>query len=64
MTTTKTTKREKDTGRYAPSTERVCACGHGLGLHTAARTAGEQPCLAWELLGVECACDCFKAARK
>lgn len=56
-------KRERDTGRYAPSVERPCVCGHGLDVHTAARVAGEQPCLHDELGDAPCNCQCFKRAR-
>ena len=52
-----TTKREKDTGRYAPMLDVACVCGHRLGQHTADRVGGHQPCL-------ECACECFKRLKK
>ena len=61
------TKRERDTGRYAPSVERSCVCGHPLSVHTSARVAGEQPCLMGEVgleEGVACSCTCFKRAGK
>lgn len=64
MNTTQKTKREVNTGRYAPSVERPCRCGHTLGMHTAVRLAGEQPCLAGDLTGEPCDCECFKRARK
>lgn len=55
--TATTTARDKRTGQFAPSVERPCRCGHPLGAHTAARVAGEQPCL-------ECECESFKKGAK
>lgn len=43
--------RRKDSGRYAHALDRLCACGHTLGAHTAESTEDEQPC---------CICDCQK----
>ena len=52
--------------------DRLCTCGHKLGVHTAARAKNsdgvyEQPCMAADEppYDVEhCDCDCFKPARK
>jgi hypothetical protein len=58
----RTEARETDTGRYAPSEERNCRCGHSLGQHTAARSKGKQPCTV--MMGrVACPCEVFKAER-
>jgi hypothetical protein len=57
-------KREKDTGRYAPTVERPCECGHDLGVHSADRVKGYQPCFSGDLGGEDCDCECFKRVRK
>jgi len=41
----------------------MCVCGHGLSRHTAARVAGEQPCLAGEFGEGICDCESFRKAR-
>lgn len=53
--------RETNTGRYAVrGLDMLCTCGHTLGLHTAARSKGSQPCLA----ECDCDCGCFKKAKR
>lgn len=56
--------RDRATGRYVDTIDRMCRCGHPLSLHTAARVAGGQPCISGDLSGAECACASFKAQRK
>lgn len=68
--------RERGIGRYTfdGGLERLCGCGHPLGIHTAARAKGPdgrmyQDCLnsdpnAPGATGEPCDCRCFKPARK
>jgi hypothetical protein len=59
--------RTPEDGRYTYSKlDRVCTCGHTLGVHTAARSRGSQPCLAYDEGVAEepCDCDCFTPARR
>jgi len=62
--------RERD-GRYtySPRMERLCVCGHALGVHTSERvktTEGTmQPCICHEFSDEgHCDCECFKPERK
>jgi len=56
MLATRNTARDKANGRYAHSRfDKVCACGHTLGEHTADKRGNEQPCLA-----DGCECEVFK----
>jgi hypothetical protein len=57
MITKKT--RRRDSGRYAHAHDRLCTCGHMLGMHTADATENEQPCLI-----LDCPCEKFTPARK
>lgn len=53
------TNRDGRTGRYVDTRfGKPCRCGHTLGQHTAARVAGEQPCLA-----DNCECESFLRPR-
>lgn len=46
------------TGRYTwEDLNRLCVCGHRLGVHTAAKYKSEQPCL-------DCMCKSYKPTRK
>lgn len=58
------TKREKNTGKYTYTLDRVCACGHTLGNHTAIKTKGAQPCVIGDFEDVSCDCECFKPAKE
>jgi hypothetical protein len=52
--------RDRTTGRYTDARlDRVCACGHTLGSHTAERAGDDQPCVI-----VGCVCDGFRRARR
>lgn len=56
--TTKT-NRDRSSGKYVDTDlEKVCVCGHGLGEHTAARVAGEQPCMHGCDFHSDDSCDC------
>lgn len=62
-------ERERGTGRYKHTVERLCTCGHALAMHTAERVkhAGEslQPCIVADFYpSIECSCDCFRPAAK
>ncbi len=58
-------EREIGTGKYTftGGFERACTCGHTLGGHTAARAKGADGKMYQECLE-DCACLCFKPARK
>ena len=61
------TNRDRATGRYVDTMfDKPCTCGHTLGVHTADRRAGEQPCLVGQMGdgGVPCDCDAFTKAKK
>ncbi len=64
----------EDDGRFQAGFDRVCVCGHTLGVHTAARpheciahdfadSAGLRPCVAGTA-GIICRCEKFKPARR
>lgn len=44
-------KRDRKTGRYVHTLDELCVCGHELGRHAAASSAGERECFAE---GCEC----------
>lgn len=57
--------REGGTGRYTWTVDRLCNCGHPLGVHTAARVKGEQPCMNGDPHspgsdGQDCECTVFR----
>lgn len=58
--------RDKSTGQFVHDgkSERLCTCGHGLGVHSAAVVDGERPCFHGDLGGEPCACARFKLTRK
>lgn len=64
MTTTQ--NRDKANGQYAHDGDwsRLCKCGHELGVHTAARVGGKQPCMSGDFGGPSCDCQAFKRAPK
>lgn len=51
-----------NTGRYKHTGgwERLCTCGHDLGVHSAEKVDGKRPCFSADFTGVDCACECFK----
>lgn len=52
------TTRDKATGRYADTKfDKLCVCGHRLGVHTADKAGHVQPC-------GDCDCECFVKATK
>lgn len=63
MTRTGNEPRERGTGRYAYTLDRMCACGHTLGDHTAVRSRdggkSVQPCME---LTQTCECTVFRPA--
>ena len=50
-------KRDRKTGRYVHTLDEVCVCGHELGRHAAASSAGERECFAE-------GCECPRFAKK
>lgn len=66
-------EREHGSGQYTfeGGYERLCVCGHPLGVHTAARAkvdgVSQQPCMHEDLGGADaepCSCSLFKPTRK
>jgi len=55
--------RDRRTGRYTHSTEAMCTCGHGIGLHAAVSVGGERPCFAGDFGHEFCGCKKFKKVR-
>lgn len=57
--------RDKGTGCYAHGNwDKLCACGHPLGTHTAEVSHGERPCLNGDFGGnPPCSCMRFKPVR-
>lgn len=61
---TKQQERDRGNGQYKFTAEAVCKCGHGLGVHSAERVNGNQPCFNGDVGdGVVCDCECFKKAK-
>jgi len=60
--------REEDTGRFAyhGGWDRLCICGHTLGVHSAAKTKDYHPCFNNDYGedGEDCDCEKFKPAKK
>lgn len=50
--------RDKSTGEYTHSRDRLCGCDHTLGSHSATTAGGSRPCFE-----AGCACDKFRAPR-
>lgn len=63
MKNSQTQNRETD-GRYSNGHETMCRCGHSLGMHTAAKSNGSQPCIVGDFGGEICECECFRKAAK
>lgn len=56
--------REQGTGKYLHSKwTRLCRCGHPVGIHSAEKRAGSQPCLASDV-GIDCDCERFRPTQK
>jgi hypothetical protein len=54
------TNRDRKTGKYTDTDlNKLCVCGHRLGVHTAAKVGNEQPCL-----DPYCHCECFRKAKR
>lgn len=61
-----TQHRDRANGQYAHADfDRLCRCGHTLGVHTADRVAGVQECLNCDIGdGTPCDCQSFRPAPK
>lgn len=57
--------RDKGTGRYEleGKWDRLCKCGHKLGIHAAEVSCGMRPCFNGDT-GEPCDCEKFRAAPK
>ena len=72
MNRTNQNRERNGDGRYTYSRfDRLCTCGHTLGVHTAERVKTPegtmQPCIVHEEFGwklFHCDCECFKPERK
>lgn len=64
-------ERERNSGKYKHTIDRVCVCGHTLGSHLAERYRDAngrpvQECIVHEAVdgAAPCDCVCFKPARR
>jgi len=53
--------KDASTGQYLHTKwSRLCKCGHPIGVHTAEKCEGQQPCIASDFGGPDCNCQMFR----
>jgi hypothetical protein len=59
-------ERDAANGQYTftGGMDRLCRCGHRLGVHAAARVSGKQPCFCGDDGLEDCDCQKFRPVRK